>query len=235
MRKTFLISHSIALAVIAIIALFWPPVLWSLLLSIPVLMLGLYDMLQTRHTLWRNFPVIGRIRWLLESIRPMIQQYFIESDTDGLPVSRVFRSVIYQRAKGEMDTVPYGTKFDVYRVGYEWIGHSLAAKNLAEINHDLRVTIGGSACSRPYSASLLNISALSFGALSSHAIMALNGGAKLGNFAHTPAKAASAAIILNMAAIWSGRSVPPISVAVRPQADLTKTCLRKTRRASLSR
>lgn len=184
MRKTFLISNLAALAGISIIALFWSPVLWSLLLLMPVLMLGLYDMLQTKHTLWRNFPVIGRIRWLLEGIRPMIRQYFIESDTDGLPVSRVFRSVVYQRAKGEMDTVPYGTKFDVYRVGYEWIGHSLAAKNLADINNDLRVTIGGSACSRPYSASLLNISALSFGALSSHAIMALNGGAKLGNFAH---------------------------------------------------
>lgn len=150
----------------------------------PVLMLGLYDMLQTKHTLLRNFPVIGRFRWLLEGIRPMIRQYFVESDTDGLPVSRVFRSVVYQRAKGEMDTDPYGTKFDVYRVGYEWIGHSLAAKNLADINSDLRVTIGGCACSQPYSASLLNISALSFGALSSHAIMALNGGAKLGNFAH---------------------------------------------------
>jgi len=184
MRKTFLISNMAALASISMIALFWPPVLWGLLLLMPVLVLGLYDMLQTRHTLWRNFPVIGRIRWLLEGIRPMIQQYFIESDTDGLPVSRVFRSVVYQRAKGEMDTVPYGTKFDVYRVGYEWIGHSLAAKNLADINSDLRVTIGGYACRQPYSASLLNISALSFGALSSHAIMALNGGAKLGNFAH---------------------------------------------------
>ena len=184
MRKIFLISNMAALVIISMIALFWPPILWSLLLLMPVLMLGLYDMLQTRHTLWRNFPVIGRIRWLLEGIRPMIRQYFVESDTDGLPISRVFRSVVYQRAKGEMDTVPYGTKFDVYRVGYEWIGHSLAAKNLADINNDLRVTIGGSACSRPYSASLLNISALSFGALSSHAIMALNGGAKLGNFAH---------------------------------------------------
>ncbi|WP_340122499.1 glutamate synthase-related protein [Methylobacter svalbardensis] len=184
MRKTFLISNLAALAIIAMIALFWSPVLWSLLLLMPVLMLGIYDMLQIRHTLWRNFPVFGRIRWLLEGMRPMIRQYFIEEDTDGLPVSRVFRSVVYQRAKGEMDTVPYGTKFDVYRVGYEWIGHSLAAKNLADINSDLRVTIGGCSCRQPYSASLLNISALSFGALSSHAIMALNGGAKLGNFAH---------------------------------------------------
>jgi len=184
MRKTFLISNMAALASISIAALFWPPVLWSLLLLMPVLMLGIYDMLQTRHTLWRNFPVFGRIRWLLEWMRPMIRQYFIEEDTDGLPVSRVFRSVVYQRAKGEIDTVPYGTKFDVYRVGYEWIGHSLAAKNFADINSDLRVTIGGCACRQPYSASLLNISALSFGALSSHAIMALNGGAKLGNFAH---------------------------------------------------
>jgi len=183
MRKTFILGNLSALAAMAIIALFWPPIIGLLLLLIPLLLLGLYDMRQTRHTLWRNFPVIGRMRWLLEAIRPMIQQYFVESDTDGLPISRVFRSVVYQRAKGEMDTVPYGTKFDVYRVGYEWIAHSLAAKNLADINGDLRVSIGGPACRQAYSASILNISALSFGALSSHAIMALNGGAKLGNFA----------------------------------------------------
>jgi len=103
----------------------------------------------------------------------MIQQYFIESDTDGKPVNRVFRSVVYQRSKREMDTVPYGTQFDVYRVGYEWIGHSLDAKSVADIGDDLRVTVGGPYCSRPYSVSILNISAMSFGALSSHAIMAL--------------------------------------------------------------
>lgn len=114
----------------------------------------------------------------------MIQQYLVESDLDGSPINRVFRSVVYQRSKKQMDSVPYGTKFDVYRVGYEWIGHSLAAKSLDDINPDLRVWIGGPDCKQPYHASLLNISAMSFGALSSHAVMALNGGAKLGQFAH---------------------------------------------------
>jgi len=119
----------------------------------------------------------------MEEIRPMVQQYFVESELDGSPVNRVFRSVVYQRSKKQMDTVPYGTIFDVYRIGYEWIGHSIAAKNLEEINFDLRVSIGGPDCKQPYHASLLNISAMSFGALSSHAVMALNGGAKLGGFA----------------------------------------------------
>ncbi|MBS4051652.1 MAG: FMN-binding glutamate synthase family protein [Methylomonas sp.] len=163
---------------------YWPPILWSFCLQIPVLALGLYDMRQTRHSLLRNYPVIGHARKLAESLRPMVQQYFVESDTDGAPINRIFRSVVYQRAKNQMDTVPYGTKFDIYRVGYEWLAHSLAAKNAAEIDHDLRVTIGGSACLQPYRASVLNISAMSFGALSAQAIRALNGGAKLGGFAH---------------------------------------------------
>ncbi|MCL7419744.1 MAG: FMN-binding glutamate synthase family protein [Methylobacter sp.] len=151
---------------------------------LPVSALGIYDMTQERHSLLRNFPVVGRTRKLMEGLRPMIQQYFIEPDTEGAPINRIFRSVVYQRAKEELDTVPYGTKFDVYRVGYEWLAHSLAAKNLTEINSDLRITVGGSACKQPYNASVLNISAMSFGALSHNAIRALNGGAKLGGFAH---------------------------------------------------
>lgn len=185
MRRSFVLVNIAILGVIAILALFfWLPILWSLLLLIPILVLGIYDMWQSHHTLLRNFPVVGRIRWLMEGIRPMIQQYFIESDTDGKPVNRVFRSVVYQRSKLEMDTVPYGTQFDVYRVGYEWIGHSLDAKRVADISDNLRVIVGGPDCIRPYCTSILNISAMSFGALSSHAIMALNGGAKRGNFAH---------------------------------------------------
>lgn len=161
-----------------------PPSLLTLAFIAPFILLGIYDIVQTKHTVWRNYPVFGHIRWLMEDLRPMIQQYFIESDLDGSPINRVFRSVVYQRSKKQMDSVPYGTKFDVYRVGYEWIAHSLAAKSVSEIDTDLRVWVGGSDCKQPYHASLLNISAMSFGALSSHAIMALNGGAKLGNFAH---------------------------------------------------
>lgn len=167
-----------------VVAKFWPPLLWTLPLQAAIFALGLYDLLQTRHSLLRNYPVIGRFRRLMESLRPLVQQYFIESDTDGMPINRIFRSVVYQRAKGEMDTVPYGTKFDVYRVGYEWIAHSLAAGNSPDMTNDLRITIGGSACQQPYRASVFNISALSFGALSANAIRALNGGASRGGFAH---------------------------------------------------
>ncbi|MGR9116401.1 MAG: FMN-binding glutamate synthase family protein [Gammaproteobacteria bacterium] len=184
MRTQFILFNASALLIILSTAFFWSPALWALAILIPVLVLGIYDMTQQRHSLLRNFPVVGRMRGLMESFRPMIQQYFIEPDTDGAPINRIFRSVIYQRAKRELDTVPYGTKFDVYRVGYEWIGHSLAARNLTEINKDLRVTVGGSRCKQPYEASILNISAMSFGALSQNAIKALNGGAQLGGFAH---------------------------------------------------
>lgn len=157
---------------------------WYLFLALPLILLGLYDIIQTEHSVLRNYPVVGHVRWLMEKIRPMMQQYFVESDLDGAPINRVFRSVVYQRSKKQMDTIPYGTKFDVYRVGYEWIGHSMAAVEPAKINHDIRLWIGGKACKKPYHASVLNISAMSFGALSSHAIMALNKGAKKGHFAH---------------------------------------------------
>ena len=120
----------------------------------------------------------------MEWLRPMIYQYFIESETDGVPINRMFRSVVYQRAKGVLDTVPLGTKMDIYRVGYEWMDHSLAALNASEHASDLRVQVGGPSCAQPYDASILNISAMSFGALSKHAILALNGAAKMGGFAH---------------------------------------------------
>ena len=184
MRTRFFIISLMLLLLSGGTIFFYPPAVWILVLIVPFILLGCYDMVQKKHTVWRNFPVFAHTRWLMEDIRPMVQQYFVESDLDGSPINRVFRSVVYQRSKKQMDSVPYGTKFDVYRVGYEWIGHSMAAKSLAEINPDLRVWIGGTDCRQPYHASLLNISAMSFGALSSHAVMALNGGAKLGNFAH---------------------------------------------------
>jgi glutamate synthase domain-containing protein 2 len=126
----------------------------------------------------------GRGRWYAEKLRPFIRQYFIESDTDGAPISRIFRNVVYQRSKKEIESVPFGTRLDTYRSGYEWFGHSLAAMDTTEINPDLRVKVGGPDCKQPYSASILNISAMSFGSLSSNAILALNKGAKLGGFAH---------------------------------------------------
>jgi glutamate synthase domain-containing protein 2 len=145
--------------------------------------LGWRDMLQSRHSVLRNYPVIGHLRFLLEFIRPEIRQYFIESDNDEAPFSRQQRSVVYQRAKGDADKRPFGTKLDTHAEGYEWLNHSLAPTVIA--SHDFRVPIGGSpSCRQPYSASVLNISALSFGALSANAILALNGGAKKGGFAH---------------------------------------------------
>ncbi len=128
--------------------------------------------------------MLGRGRWVMEFIRPFLRQYLFESETDGVPINRMFRSVIYQRAKGDRDTVPYGTKVDTQRVGYEWIGHSMAAKHVDEETPSPRVLIGEKQCSQPYSASILNVSAMSFGALSSNAIRALNKGAKIGGFSH---------------------------------------------------
>ena len=145
---------------------------------------GVHDLLQTRHAILRNYPVIGHLRFLLEFIRPEIRQYFIESDREAIPFSRQQRALVYQRAKGVSDKRPFGTQLDVQAEGYEWINHSLAPTHIA--SHDFRVTIGntGSSCSQPYAASLFNISAMSFGALSANAILALNAGAKKGGFAH---------------------------------------------------
>ena len=146
--------------------------------------LGWRDTRQRRHSVLRNYPVLGHLRFLLEFVRPEIRQYFIESDREAAPFSRQQRSLVYQRAKGAQDKRPFGTQLDVRAHGYEWINHSLAPTELA--SHDFRVTIGdgGSSCSQPYSASVFNISAMSFGALSANAILALNEGARRGNFAH---------------------------------------------------
>ncbi len=122
--------------------------------------------------------------WLMEWLRPFIRQYLIESDTDGAPVNRMFRSVIYQRAKGALDTVPFGTQVDTYRESYEWISHSLVSINVAEVDAELRLHIGGTDCLQPYESSVFNISAMSFGALSRNAILSLNKGAKFGGFSH---------------------------------------------------
>ena len=145
--------------------------------------LGWRDTRQTRHSVLRNYPVIGHLRFLLEIIRQEMRQYFIESDNEAAPFSRQQRSLVYQRAKGDADKRPFGTQLDVHALGYEWINHSIAPTEVA--SHDFRISIGDSgSCTQPYSASVFNISAMSFGALSANAILALNGGAKRGGFAH---------------------------------------------------
>ena len=185
MRRQFVVFSIMAIAVTAAIAHFaWPPFWWALVVIAPLVACGFYDMLQGEHTIVRNFPLAGRGRYLMEALRPKIYQYFVESDIDGTPINRIFRSVVYQRAKGATDTVPFGTELDVNKVGYEWMNHSLAAHNPQDADYDLRVKVGGADCNKPYNASILNISAMSYGALSKNAILALNGGAQIGNFAH---------------------------------------------------
>lgn len=148
----------------------------------PLTALGIYDLLQTRHTLWRNYPIISHMRWLFEGIRPEIRQYLIESDADAFPFNREQRSLVYQRAKNELQTIPFGTQQDVYAANYTFFSHSLVPKHVDPAT--LRVTVGGRDCKQPYSCSIFNVSAMSFGSLSANAISALNRGAKIGGFAH---------------------------------------------------
>ena len=150
--------------------------------------LGCYDLAQRRHAILRNYPIAGHMRFLLESIRPEIQQYFIERDTDGTPYDREARTLVYQRAKGpdtdgeDPAVEPFGTERNVYAEGYEHFSHAMCA--LPVPDQPPRVRIGGPDCRQPYDMSLLNVSAMSFGSLSSNAILALNTGAAHGGFAH---------------------------------------------------
>ena len=154
---------------------------WIGLTCLVLVTLGVYDLRQTRRSILRNYPIIGHLRFMLEYVRPEIRQYFIESDSEATPFSRAQRSLVYQRAKGEPDNRPFGTQLAVYEQGYEWMNHSVAPTHLA--THDFRITIGEETA-QPYSASVFNISAMSFGALSANAILALNSGARQGGFAH---------------------------------------------------
>ncbi len=156
------------------------PLVWPLL-GLAGALLGWRDLNQRRHAVLRNYPVIGHLRFLLEFIRPEMRQYFIESDNEAAPFSRQQRSLVYQRAKGQPDKRPFGTQLDLHHQGYEWINHSLVPTEIA--SQDFRITIGADRA-QPYSASVFNISAMSFGALSANAIRALNGGARKGGFMH---------------------------------------------------
>ncbi|MBO1113130.1 FMN-binding glutamate synthase family protein [Bordetella petrii] len=156
--------------------------LWAAVPLALLALLGIYDLIQERHAIRRNYPVLGNLRFLFEFIRPEIRQYFLEDDTHAAPFSRAQRSIVYQRAKLEIDKRPFGTQEDVYGDRYEWINHSLVPAHVADA--DFRVTVGGAECTQPYSMSAFNISAMSFGALSANAVMALNEGARQGNFAH---------------------------------------------------
>lgn len=145
-------------------------------------LLGFIDRFQQKHSILRNYPIIGHMRFVFEEFRPEIRQYFIESDTDELPFSREQRDLVYQRAKKEDDTRAFGTISNLYEGGSEWMTQSIGAMKLKD--HDFRIVIGGKDCLLPYSSSVFNISAMSFGALSANAIRALNRGAEMGHFYH---------------------------------------------------
>jgi glutamate synthase domain-containing protein 2 len=161
---------------------------WALLIA-PFLVgsafltfVGLRDLFQTRHAILRNYPITAHLRFLLEKVRPEIRQYFFENDKDGTPFSRDKRAVVYQRAKAELDKRPFGTQYDVYQSSFEWMHHSIAPKPVA--TEPFRITIGGHDCAQPYSASVFNISAMSYGSLSANAVRSLNKGARMGGFYH---------------------------------------------------
>lgn len=156
--------------------------IWPLLIIVPLALLGIWDIIQVRHSLTRNYPVVAHLRWMFEGFRPEIRQYFVESDVGGMPFNRDLRSLVYERSKNLHAEQPFGTELDVYEPGYEYFTHSLAPK--PQSMEPFKVRVGGPGCSRPYDMALLNVSAMSFGALSANAIRALNTGAKLGGFAH---------------------------------------------------
>ena len=156
--------------------------LWWLALTIPLLLIAIRDTIQQKHAIIRNYPVIGHLRYFFESIRPEIRQYFIESDLDGKPFNRRQRSIVYQRAKSEKQTVSFGMLANPMSPGFEWVAHSVYPSVLN--TKDLRVWIGNYQCLEPYHASIYNIGAMSYGALSKTAIASLNEGAKIGDFAH---------------------------------------------------
>jgi len=148
----------------------------------PLALLGLYDFFQRRHTLWRNFPILAHIRWIAEELRPFFRSYIVESDTEGRPFNHEQRALVYRRAKNVSSVEPFGSQLDIDKPPYEWLAHSIAAKH--NVEDCPRISVGAPGTAQPYSASVFNISAMSFGALGAHAIEALSAGAKKGNFYH---------------------------------------------------
>lgn len=182
MSRYFAWWASIALALLsAVLALTWPQWWWGVAGFGALAVVGLADLTQRRSTLRRNYPLLAHFRYGLESIGPEMRQYLIEDDTAEVPFSRQQRALVYQRAKSVSDVRPFGTQHDVYASDFEWINHSLASVEIE--SHDFRIVIGAD-CKQPYSASVFNISAMSFGSLSANAILALNAGARAGGFYH---------------------------------------------------
>lgn len=184
-----------------------------------LLLTALHDVLQRRHSILRNYPVLGHLRFALEAVRPEIQQYFIERNFDGRPFDRDTRSLVYERAKGTDAEEPFGSERDLYEAGSEYLAPSMAPRPLS--TGTPRVRVGGPDCTQPYDMALLNISAMSFGSLSANAILALNTGARLGASPTTPARAACRTTTCGPAGTSSGRSAPATSGAVPTTAAST--------------
>ena len=182
MRGIYYIISVVGSLLILGVYQFWPPVIYLLFILIPYILIGLHDIFSVKHTILRNYPVVGHLRYMLEFIRPEIQQYFVEPDRNGTPFSREIRSLIYQKAKGVRETIAFGTKNDITQIGYQFSYHSLSPKHITQ--EQTQILIGGPDCKKPYESSRLNISGMSFGALSPNAIRALNKGASIGNFYH---------------------------------------------------
>lgn len=181
-RRIFFLLSCVCLPLVLILGFFWSPAHWLLLILVPYAIIGLYDVLTTKHNVLNNYPVLGHFRYMLEFVSPEIRQYFVETNESGRPFNRIVRGLVYSRAKGQVDTQAFGTQYDITETGYHRANHSLAPKHVDKSEE--RVMLGGPQCTQPYSASRLNVSAMSFGALSANAIRALNGGAKDGGFAH---------------------------------------------------
>src|SRR6187401_2038119 len=158
MRKIFILTSIAVSALLILWAIFWPWALLGFLIVGPLIFMGVEDMIQTKQSIKRNFPLAGRLRYVFEDLRPKIQQYFVESDTDGAPINRNERSVIYQRAKKQVDTIPFGTQLNVYAEGYEWMTHSINPADHNKLDHNPRVRVGNKDCKQPYDASVMNIS-----------------------------------------------------------------------------
>lgn len=179
-RRGFFLIALIVFAFICAAGYFSHDALYLLFFAVPLFLLGLHDVFQRRSNILRNYPVLGHLRFMLLKIRPQIHQYFVESETEAAPFSHEQRELVYERADRKNDSIPFGTLKDVYATGHEWMSHSIAPKKIPD--GEMKIEIGGADCKQPYTASRLNISAMSFGSLSKNAVLALNKGAKLGQF-----------------------------------------------------
>ena len=185
MKKTILLTLTMLTLLTGTLLFFVRGIGTVILFSICVflLIIAIRDSLQRRHSLLRSYPLVARLRWVFEEEREKIQQYFIEDDLNGKPLSREQRSLVYQRAKKQLETVPFGTQHNLYQDGYEFVKHSLFPKNHHDVTGD-KIVYGSDKCTQKFETSILSISAMSFGSLSKNAIMALNQGAKMGGFSH---------------------------------------------------